>query len=486
MLFSSLPFFVFFLVYLVFHVTVPGRWRLALIILGSTFFYGYWDYRFIPLPFCLLAVAHLGVWWMDVAADPNARRRRLFVTIGLLLLPLVFFKYVNFLYRDVYGLILPMGQSPVPVELAFGWTLTLFPTADKLLDVILPLGVSFVTFTFIGYAVDVYRRQEKREGRLELLASAVMFFPHLIAGPVVLPKQLMWQMESPRMRLRRRQVLAAVMIFTVGLVKKLIFADQLATMVNPVFKGAGNWSSCDYVLAVVGFSVQIYCDFSGYSDMAIGIARLLGVKLPRNFERPYMAASIVEFWQRWHITLSNWLRDYLYIPLGGNRGGIWRQVRNVMITMALGGLWHGARWTFVMWGLAHGTIIALTHLSRHWGWRDTFKKLPRPFWVVLTFSLVTLAWIPFRAETTADAWRVFSGMFLAPMPDLSEFAATRAFPLLLVFAFLLTHRYDYITRVRVFARRTPVEIGWAAIMVLLTLSVFVSAGGSADFIYFDF
>jgi alginate O-acetyltransferase complex protein AlgI len=486
MLFSSLPFFIFFVVYLLFHFTVPARWRLALIIVGSTFFYGYWDWRFIPLPFCLLAVAHVGVWAMDATDDPGSRRRRLFTTVALLLLPLIFFKYVNFLYRDVYGLIFPLATSSATLDIAFGWKLTLFPTPEKLLDVILPLGVSFVTFTFIGYAVDVYRREEKREGRLALLTSAVLFFPHLIAGPVVLPKQLLWQMENPRLSLRRNERLAAVLIFAFGLVKKLIFADQIAAVVNPVFKGAGDYSSLDYLLAVIGFSVQIYCDFSGYSDMAIGIAKLLGVKLPRNFERPYLAASIVEFWQRWHITLSNWLRDYVYIPLGGNRGGIALQIRNVMITMALGGLWHGARWTFVVWGVAHGTVIAMTHLSRYWGWRDTFKKVPRPYWVVLTFMMVTLAWIPFRAETSADAWRVFSGMFSAGVPELSGFAATNAFPLLLIVVFFLTHRYDYITRIRVFARRTPVEIGWAAIGVLITLSMFVSAGGSADFIYFDF
>jgi alginate O-acetyltransferase complex protein AlgI len=467
MLFSSLPFFLFFAVYFVLHLTVPARWRLALIILGSTFFYGYWDYRFTPLPFCLLGIACVGVWWMDRAPEPGPRRRRLFATVALLLAPLVFFKYVNFLYRDVFGLVFPIES-------------------DKLCDVVLPLGISFVTFTFIGYAVDVYWRQEQRETRLGALTSAVMFFPHLIAGPVVLPKQLVWQMDRPRTGMRADEILSAVLIFAVGLMKKLIFADQLAAFVNPVFRHESAFTAPDYVLAIVGFSVQIYCDFSGYSDMAIGLAKLLGVELPKNFERPYIADSIVDFWQRWHITLSSWLRNYLYIPLGGNRHGIVRQIVNVMITMGLGGLWHGARWTFVFWGLAHGTVIALTHLLRYFGWKHALAAVPRGVWVLLTFVFVTLTWIPFRAENMTDAWRVLSGVFAAPWPALGPFAAKNAFALILLAVFFLTHRYDYHGRIRLFVRRAPVELGWLVVMILTVLSVCVSAGGSADFIYFDF
>jgi alginate O-acetyltransferase complex protein AlgI len=486
MLFSSLPFFLFFAVYFLLHLTIPARWRLALIILGSTFFYGYWDYRFTPLPFVLLGIAYVGVWWMGRTQVEAARRHRMIATVALLLVPLAFFKYANFLYRDAYGLFFPLVETPWAFDLPLGATLTLFPTADKLVDTVLPLGISFVTFTFIGYAVDVYWRTERPEPRLGVLTSAVMFFPHLIAGPVVLPKQLIWQMESPRTGMRAEDYLNAVLIFAFGLMKKLIFADQLAAFVNPVFRHEYACSSLDYALAIVGFSVQIYCDFSGYSDMAIGLAKLLGVELPKNFERPYTADSIVDFWQRWHITLSSWLRNYLYIPLGGNRHGITRQIINVMITMGLGGLWHGARWTFVFWGLAHGTAIALTHLLRYLGWKDRLAAVPRGVWVALTFIFVTLTWIPFRAESMTEAWRIFGGTFTAGLPDVSVFVAHNAFPLVLLAAFFLTHRYDYHKRVKIFAYRAPVEFGWAVVMVLMVISVCVSAGGSADFIYFDF
>jgi alginate O-acetyltransferase complex protein AlgI len=459
---------------------------LWLIILGSTFFYGYWDWRFIPLPYCLLAVAVIGIAWMDRGQEPAQRRRRLLTTVFALLAPLVFFKYANFLYRDVYGLVFSVDHEPLALASFGGSSLILFPAPGKLIDVVLPLGISFVTFTFIGYAIDVYRRDEMLERNITLLTAAVMFFPHLIAGPVVLPKQLIPQLDSPRRGVRPKERWGAILIFAIGLAKKLIFADQIATVVNPVFRDPTSWTGPAYLLAIVGFAVQIYCDFSGYSDMAIGIAKFLGVELPRNFDRPYASASVVEFWQRWHITLSNWLRDYLYIPLGGNRRGFARQVVNVMITMSLGGLWHGARWTFLVWGVLHGASIVVAHTARRAGLRSRLEIVPNSVWVLLTFAFVTLAWIPFRAETLADAIRVLSGVFVAPWGDVRPFVAANAFPLALVALFFALHRHDYVNHVRLLSRRTSVEFGWAVSMSLIVLSLCVSAGGSADFIYFDF
>jgi alginate O-acetyltransferase complex protein AlgI len=485
MLFSSPPFFIFFAVYLLLHVLLPARLRLPLIIVGSTVFYGYWDWRFTPFPFLLLGLAVVGTGWMDRADDPSVRTRRLVVTIVALITPLVFFKYINFLYRDVYGLLFPTAHEPLLLQLPFGLGLTLFPSPGKLMDVVMPLGISFVTFTFMGYAVDVYRRREKLAASTTSLTGAVMFFPHLIAGPVVLPRQLIWQIENPTGP-SRALFLDGIMIFTVGLVKKLVFADQIALAVNPVFREAGSWSGAEYLLAILGFSMQIYCDFSGYSDMAIGLAKVLGVELPKNFDRPYSSASVVEFWQRWHITLSSWLRDYLYVPLGGNRHGVYKQVRNVLITMGLGGLWHGARWTFVVWGLAHGAVIALTHLMRYWGWKDALKTIPDAVKVAATFLFVTVLWVPFRAENMEQTWRVLSGPFTAGWPNLAEFASAHAFLLTLLGLFFVTHRLDNIVRIRYFVRRTSAELYWAVVLVLWTVAIAISAGTSAEFIYFDF
>lgn len=465
MLFSSPPFFGFFAVYLLLHLLLPGAWRLPLIIIGSTIFYSYWNYNLVGFPYLLLGIGIVGTWWLVNAPNQLARRRRMLVTVTALLLPLIFFKYSRFLISETLGadVASSLFQGPLP----------------------LPLGISFITFTLIGYAVDVYRRAVPLERRSSLLTGAVMFFPHLIAGPVVLPRQLIYQLEAPR-SLRWGVVRPALLIFTVGLIKKLVFADQISTVVNPVFNEAGPWTSLDYLLAVYGFSLQIYCDFSGYSDMAIGLAMLLGVKLPRNFEQPYTAQSIVEFWQRWHITLSNWLRDYLYIPLGGNRYGIVKQVRNVIITMALGGLWHGANWTFLLWGLAHGGVIALFHVVRHFGWHRSLGALPGWFRVVLTFHFVTLTWILFRAKSVEEAWRVLEGCLAASPGNIEDFLTAHPFPLGLLVVFFLTHRLDNLTRMRALARKAPMELFWPMIVVLWILAITISAGSSAAFIYFDF
>jgi alginate O-acetyltransferase complex protein AlgI len=313
-----------------------------------------------------------------------------------------------------------------------------------------------------------------------------MFFPHLIAGPVVLPRQLLGQLDRPRAALPVNY-LGAVFLFSLGLVKKLVFADQVAGFVNPVFKDpALGWTCLDYWLAVYGFALQIYCDFSGYSDMAIGLGLLLGVKLPTNFDRPYCSQSIVEFWQRWHITLSNWLRDYLYIPLGGNRHGMAKQVRNVLITMALGGLWHGANWTFLLWGAFHGAIIALTHLGRWLGVFRLTKAVPGWIKLLATFHLVTFGWILFRARSLADACLVVKGLFLPLPSDWRGFLNAHAFPLVLLGLFALSHRWDNALRIRVFARKAPAELVWALVCVAWLLALLISAGNSAEFIYFDF
>lgn len=485
MLFSSLPFLIFFAVYFTLHLLVPSRWRTFLIIAGSTIFYGYWDWRFTPLPFMLLAVASLGASWMDRTASQSSRKWRLAFVVSLLLLPLLFFKYANFLYRDVY---LPFFPAPVsePISLVgpFDLSVTFFPSPDKVISTVLPLGISFITFTFIGYVADIYRRVEGEE-RLEHLTSAVMFFPHLIAGPVVLPKQLVWQMKRPPVSASEKQWRGAALIFAVGLFKKLVLADQIALAVNPVFRDPGSWTAPDYLLAVFGFSMQIYCDFSGYSDMAVGISRFLGVRLPKNFERPYLSASPAEFWQRWHISLSSWLRNYLYIPLGGNRCGLGRQIFNIMITMALGGLWHGARWTFVVWGVAHGAAIAITHVLRRFRGASP-SGAPKEFAVVAVFLFVTITWIPFRAESLSEAWRVLSGCFSAPLGNLEAFASKNAFFLGLLAFFFLTHRYDNLVRIRAFARKSSPELGWMAAMMIFVVAAAFGLGGSAEFIYFDF
>jgi alginate O-acetyltransferase complex protein AlgI len=332
MIFSELPFFVFFVLYLIFHFLIPARYRIYLIIVGSTIFYSWWRVTDVWLPFALATVAWGGVRLFEATDDRSSRRWRLAATICVLFLPLVIVKYAYFISHDILG-------SLPGLRDAFGDV--------SYLKFTLPLGISFVTFTLTAYVVDVYTGRYKSGERISTLLGYVLFFPHLIAGPILRPHELMPQLRAPSSAGGARFALG-IAIFTLGLVKKLIFADTISEVVDPVFLPNTMASGWEYLLAFYGFSMQIYCDFSGYTDMAIGLAYVLRIRLPTNFAHPYTSASVTEFWCRWHITLSHWLRDYLYIPLGGNRHVNARRISNLLVTMVLGGLWHGASITFLV------------------------------------------------------------------------------------------------------------------------------------------
>ncbi len=454
MLFSSPPFFLFFAVYFLLHLALPVRYRLALIITGSAIFYGYWNPWYLWIPFAFIVMAFYGAIWVMDAPEGAPRKRRLAATVAMLLVPLATIKYTAFAYNDVAGPLLSLGDRIEP------WAL--------------PLGISFVTFTTIAYVVDVYRGTYRLERSMPMLAGLVLFFPHLIAGPILRPAELLPQLGL------------GVAIFTLGLVKKLVFADSFAEAVERVFAaGAGAGLTCaDYLLAIYGFALQIYCDFSGYTDMALGAALLLGVKLPSNFQRPYAATSIVEFWKRWHITLSRWLRDYLYIPLGGSRLGFARRSFNLLVTMALGGLWHGANWTFVLWGVAHGVGLAFVHTVRRFVPAAT--RVPRWLAILVTFHFVAALWILFRAPDVATALRVAQGPFVAPVAEWSAFAAQNAFTLGLLAVFVVLHRWDDHQSVEALAKRLPMPVLAPLLALGWVLAIAVSHGSSAKFIYFDF
>ena len=462
MLFSSPIFFVFFVAYFALHVGIPARHRIWLIIFGGLVFYSYWYPGYFWVPPLLLAIAFGGAIWVDGANETGTRKRRLVGAITLLLLPLLFFKYTNFIYRDVLGLVVPTG--------------------DHLIKLPLPLGISFVTFTLIAYVVDVYRGSFAVERRLQLLAGHVIFFPHLIAGPILRPSELLPQLALPK-SWRSAQFLGGVVVFTLGLVKKLVVADPIAAAIDPIFANPQAIHQGQALLAIYGFTVQIYCDFSGYTDMAIGLAAILGVRLPNNFARPYGSSSIIEFWRRWHITLSHWLRDYLYIPLGGNRYGFGRQIAALVATMVLGGLWHGANWTFVIWGAIHGVAVAVNHTVRTY-----LPRFRMPYWLglLVTFHFVTLVWVYFRSPNVATAHTILKAL-VTPEPGLAvTFLQANVFAVVLIVAALALHFFDDHRRVRIAARRLPGVIVGAVLMALWVLAIAISAGNSGSFIYFDF
>ena len=393
MLFPTLSFGLFFLVVyaIAWSLNASNEWRKIALLLASWFFYGAWDARFVVLLF-ISAVANWAV--AREIGRATARRRTPLLALGIVanLGVLGYFKYAGFFLEQLALLAQPIGLArDVP-----------------LLQVLLPVGVSFFTFQAISYQVDVYRGRIAAAGLLDLMLL-MSFFPHLVAGPIVRAADLLPQFRTAP-RLERGAVVAALLLILFGLFKKVLIASELATsLVDPAFFDPSRRTSFDLLIGAYGYAVQIYCDFSAYSDMAIGLALLLGYRFPRNFDQPYRASSLQDFWRRWHISLSSWLRDYLYIPLGGSRKGAARTYLNLFLTMMLGGLWHGASWTFVLWGALHGLWLGLERL---WA-RNRPVALPRaPIWLAwaVTFHIVVLGWIFFRAPDLDTAVRYLQGL----------------------------------------------------------------------------
>jgi D-alanyl-lipoteichoic acid acyltransferase DltB (MBOAT superfamily) len=415
MLFNSYAFLFGFLPLAVAGTFLLGRVHhragAAWLALASLAFYAVWDVRFLALLLVSIAFnfcAGLVIARARAAGEPARARRALILAIVVDLMVLATFKYASFLLTNLATLV------PIPL-LSAG-------AAHSIADsIVLPLGISFFTFTQMAFLVDAYRAEAREPDPLSYLLF-VSYFPHLIAGPLLHHRQMMPQFARPStFRPDLQNIAVGLGIFVLGLAKKLLVADNLALVANPVFHAAqaheavpilGAWSGA------LAYTLQLYFDFSGYSDMAIGLSLLFNVRLPLNFDSPLRAGNIIDFWRRWHMTLSAWLRHYLYIPLGGNRLGPRRRYVNLMITMLLGGLWHGAGWTFVLWGGLHGVYLMINHAWREWcqrrGWGDggaAGRMLARG----LTFLAVVVAFVFFRADSAQSAWTILCGMLdLAP------------------------------------------------------------------------
>ncbi|WP_219118167.1 MBOAT family protein [Janthinobacterium sp. UMAB-56] len=368
-----------------------AQWRLApaaWLALASLFFYAWWDVRYLPLLLGSICVND-GAGRLIGASAGAARKRVLLAALALNLGLLAYYKYANFFIDSVHAVVIAAGAG------AASW-----PWSG--LDIVLPIGISFFTFTQIAFLVDCYRG-EVREYRFIHYVLFVSYFPHLIAGPVLHHRDMMPQFADPaNAHPRAANFAIGLSIFTIGLAKKVLIADKLSPLAIPVFAAGAEPTLIEAWIGVLAYTFQLYFDFSGYSDMAIGLSRLFGVKLPLNFNSPYKAANITEFWRRWHMSLSRFLRDYLYIPLGGSRRGETVRYRNLILTMLLGGLWHGAGWTFVIWGGLHGLYLVLQQ-----AWRRIFGAARARWWPgAVTFLAVMLAWIFFRAPDVATAWDI--------------------------------------------------------------------------------
>jgi D-alanyl-lipoteichoic acid acyltransferase DltB (MBOAT superfamily) len=474
MLFNSLPYLIFLPVVVIVYYALSQRQRQIFLLLSSLVFYSFWSLHHANtwpkrlkdllltdgLLLATTVVDYSVARWLMREPRPGRRRWILAVSLASNLSMLAVFKYANFLRASLASW---FGAAPWPE-----------------LDVVLPPGISFYTFMSMAYVIDVYRREVVARDKLLDFAVFVAYFPHLVAGPILRAKQLLPQLTTHQ-PLDWANIRRGVGLILWGMLLKVYLADPLARVVNEVYSDPARASGAGLLVATYAFAGQIYCDFSGYTDIAIGSALLLGIKLPENFQTPYLAVSITDFWRRWHISLSTWLRDYLYIPLGGNRVGRVKTYANLMITMLLGGLWHGAGWHWLIWGGIHGLALSLERLFRG----RTPASPGKGWWAlrwVITFHIVCLSWVFFRSRGLQETW-VALGRILrwAPGVYFNGF-----FPLIILALILLMDLAGVRNRwVEGFSRSTP-KVRWVVYASAVVLALTFQRVSNPEFIYFQF
>ncbi len=462
MLFNSPEFVLFLVSVLVVFYAIPKRARPLLLLAASYFFYAYWNVKFLILLIAITLADFGGALAMTKLSSTAARRGFLTVCVGLNLAVLVALKYLAPAYKGLHAL-------------------TGLPEPGFVSDIVLPIGISFHTFQSISYLVDVYRGAQPAIRNLPHYALYIAFFPQLVAGPIVRAGEFFRDL-NPWKGPSQRDVLRTVFLISLGFFKKMVMADNLGLAADSYFADPllhpGVRSALSGSLA---FSFQIYFDFSGYSDIAIGTALLFGFHFPENFRRPYLSASVTEFWRRWHMSLSSWLRDYVYIPLGGNRNGAVALYRNLLLTMMIGGIWHGANWTFAVWGLYHGVLLALERFG------SRFVPAPgpvtRPIRVAGTFALVSLGWILFRAADMRLAGTVLGQLFSTEKGLWLIPTWQRMLILLSVMLSVADERFNLEKRI---VEGHSLLYGFAIAMLLFAVELLSQTDKTLPFVYFQF
>ena len=478
MLFPTVEYALFFLIVLTVAWSLY-RWgtiHKAFLLLASYVFYGFWNWHYVPLLILISVFSALVAQRVQHSVTPARRKAWLVLGVSVCLTTLVYYKYTAFFLTTLLNLspnLLHRGvRSPT-------WLSAATP--------MLPLGISFFVFHAISLMADVYRNKLKQPVRLLDALLYVAFFPQLIAGPILKASSFMPQLDRPR-NPRALRVNRAMMLIVAGLFKKVVISNLLATrLVEPVFAAPQMFSGADIALAVYGYAAQIYCDFSGYTSIAIGCALLLGYRFPRNFNAPYTASSPQDFWRRWHISFSSWLRNYLYIPLGGSRGSATRTCVNLMITMLLGGLWHGVGWTFILWGALHGFYLIAHRVWSGIEWQPILRLRQTQTWLwisrLLLFHAVCFGWIFFRSPTFGVAGTILHRLGAHGPLTL----ATAPVVLMLIAGLAGQFRPQrWLTAVEAELGRWPATVRGAALALAIFVIEVLGPTGVAPFIYFQF
>ncbi len=474
MLFNSFSYLIFLPIVVALYHALPQRFRWIMLLAASCLFY----MAFVPKYILILIVTILIDYVAGIQIEKTSgTKKKVYLVISIIstCLVLFVFKYINFFINSVND-VMAMLNRTAPFE----------P-----LKILLPIGLSFHTFQSLGYVVEVYEGKQKAERHLGIYSLYVMFFPQLVAGPIERPAALLPQLYGDR-HITWDSFYRGLRLIAWGLFKKMVIADRLATYVDLVYKDPHAHAGPTLYLATVFFAFQIYCDFSGYSDIAIGSAQFLGINLMRNFRSPYLGTSIIEFWTRWHISLTSWFRDYLYIPLGGNREGRWRELRNIFIVFCVSGLWHGASWTFVAWGVYHGLLFIATRLwvGKHGGIHRSGHPLAALGGMILTFHLALIGWVFFRAATIHDAFYVLSHMLtrgpvslsFGELFDVSDLGVA----VLALLAMLAVELTEQTPKLKNAYDNAPIIFRWALYYALFFAVAVFADVGSKQFIYFQF
>lgn len=475
MLFNSIDFLVFFVVVTSLYFALPHSHRWKLLLFSSCYFYMF----FVPVYILILGFTIITDYFAGILIEreQGARKKQMLIlslaaNIGVLAV----FKYYNFINDNISYLLGSFGyQNHIPY-----------------LGILLPIGLSFHTFQAMSYTIEVYRGKQKAEKHFGIYALYVMFYPQLVAGPIERPQNVLHQYHAKH-AFNYDNVVQGLRLMLWGFFKKVVIANRLAIYVNAIYSHPANHSAITLIIATIFFSFEIYCDFSGYSDIAIGSAQVMGFKLMTNFRRPYFATSIKEFWSRWHISLSTWFRDYLYIPLGGNRTTIARWCLNIFIVFLVSGLWHGASWLFIIWGALHGlyqiTDILFSRLTQGYHTNSwVLQKMWSLFTLILTFAGVNLAWIFFRAHSVDDALVIVSSIFSWKSGSLfigsvsNLFYGLTALLLLFIVEYIQEHHPNLFTPVSTKYQITQ-PLSYAVLLILILL---IGVFNNAQFIYFQF